>query len=384
MNAPLGVTGWGAISALGADVQTAVDGLAAGARGLRPAVRSEHLIPVNNAPPFTGEAPFDAPLAERARRMVEVAVDEAMAAAGPSPGVTGVFVGTTGGFFVEADIDLLFRRRTDPSASPWFGRRGAGEVGEAVAKQIGARGPVVTFSMACTSSAAAMAAAGTHLRARTCDRAVVVGFDLLASMTVYGFRSLMLTDPVPCRPFDVSRAGLQLGEGCGVLVVDREGAGRDRAAFHLLGSDNVIDTSNLTGSATDGSTVEGVIRGALARSGVTTDEVVTVKAHGTGTVDNDLAEGRGIARTFGPTPPPFASLKGAIGHTLGAAGAIEASLWLGCLARGIVPASVGFGVEDPEIGVTPTTATIVAPRGVHVFNSFGFGGSCVSFVVRDG
>jgi 3-oxoacyl-(acyl-carrier-protein) synthase len=172
---------------------------------------------------------------------------------------------------------------------------------------------------------------------------------------------------------------LQLGEGCGVLVIDRGAAG----AFHLLGSANRIDVSNLTGSATDGSTVEAVIRGALAHSKVDPEQVVSVKAHGTGTVDNDLAEGRGIARAFPGSRPPFASLKGAIGHTLGAAGAIEAALWLGCLDAGFLPASTGFGEPDPDIGVIPATAVQVAPRGVHVFNSFGFGGSCVAFAVRD-
>jgi 3-oxoacyl-(acyl-carrier-protein) synthase len=223
-----------------------------------------------------------------------------------------------------------------------------------------------------------MAAAATHLRAGTCQRAVVVGFDLLASMTVYGFRSLLLCDKAPSRPFDRTRAGLQLGEGCGVVVVE---AGE--GPFHLLGSDNRIDLTNLTASSTDGSTVEGVIRGALSRSGVEPGEVVTIKAHGTGTVDNDLAEGRGIARVFGASPPAFASLKGALGHTLGAAGALEVALWLGALSAGFVPGSVGFAEADPDIGVTPTVAPLPAPRGVHLFNAFGFGGSCVAFAVRD-
>ncbi len=383
MSAPLVITGWGAVSALGLTTAEAVAALRVGQRGLVPATRSAHLMPVNGERPFGGEAPLDGDLAERPRRMVSLAVEEALAASGPASGVTGVFVGTTGGFFVDADIGLYHERKHNPAAAPWFGRRGVGEVAAVVAGQIGATGPVVTFSMACTSSAAAIAAAATHLRGGTCDRAVVVGFDLLANMTVYGFRSLLLCDPNPCRPFDVARAGLQLGEGCGVLVVERERPGQTSGAFHLLGSANRIDVSNLTGSATDGSTVEAVIRGALAHSRVSPEQVVSVKAHGTGTVDNDLAEGRGIARTFGKSPPPFASLKGAIGHTLGAAGAIEAVLWLGCLRAGFVPASIGFGVADPDIGITPLTAAIPAPRGVHVFNSFGFGGSCVAFAVRD-
>lgn len=374
----LGVVGWGCVSALGLDVASQLVALRAGRRGQGPVTRSPHLIAVNGQPPFACEAPLDVPLRDRAQAMVRIAVDEALAMAGPSPGVTGVFVGTTGGFFVEADIDLYFERLDNPAASAWFGRRGVGAVAQAVARQTDAAGPVLTYATACTSSSVAMAAAGTHLRAGTCARAIVVGFDLLASMTVYGFRSLLLYDSKPSRPFDSTRAGLQLGEGCGVVIL-QQGPGR----FELLGSANRLDGTSMTGASTDGSSVEQVVRSALQRSGVAPDEVVSIKAHGTGTVDNDLAEGRGIARIWGGQPPPFASLKGALGHTLGGAGAIEAALWLAALADGFLPASVGFVTHDPDIGVSPNTATLAAPKGAHVLNAFGFGGSCVAFVVKD-
>lgn len=371
------VRGLGAVCALGADVESAVASLRDGRRGLAPASRSPHLVPVNGAAPLVGEAPFDAPLAARARAMVATAVDEAVRAAGAPAGRTGVYVGTTAGFFVDAEVELMAARRTDPRAMPAFGQRGPGEVAEAVAAQVDADGPVLTFSMACTSSAAALLAALRHLQQGRCDRAVVVGFDPLSSLSIHGFRSLLLVDPLPCRPFSASRAGLQLGEGAGALVLER-GDG----PFRLLGGANRIDTSNLTASATDGSTVERVVRAALADAGIAPTAVVSVKAHGTGTVDNDLAEGRGLARTFG-APPPFASLKGALGHTLGAAGALEAALWLGCLEAGFLPASVGFEEPDPEIGVGPLRERIPAPRGAHLLDAFGFGGSCVALVVSD-
>lgn len=375
----LAVRGWGAVSGIGADVPTALAALRAGRRGLAPTIRSPHLVPVDGKPPFAGEVPLDLPVEVRARRIVEMAVDEAMAMAGPSDARVGVFVGTTGGFFVEADIALMERRKTDPNAAPWFGRRGLGEVAEEVGRRVGATGPIVTYSMACTSSAAAVVQGAAHLRAGTCGRAVIVGFDLLASMMVYGFRSLLLCDPSPCRPFDRTRAGLQLGEGCGVVVVD---AGAD-GDFHLLDGDNRVDLTSMTASSTDGATVEAVIRGALARSGAAVGDVVSIKAHGTGTVDNDLSEGRGIARVFGAAPPAFASLKGALGHTLGASGALELAYWLGALRAGFLPASIGFAEADPDIGVAPMAGETRAPRGVHLFHAFGFGGSCVAFAVRD-
>ena len=365
------ISGWGSVSALGCSNGEGVAGLRAGRRPLGFAERSPHLLRAEDI--LVAEAPFDAPIERRARAMVETAVDEALAMAPRHAGVVGVFAGTTGGFFVDAEVDLLFARQEDPEALPAFGQRGQGELGEAVARQVGALGPVLTFCTACTSSAAAMASAARHLRAGTCTRAVVVGFDLLSSLTVQGFRSLLLCDPEPCRPFDTTRAGLQLGEGCGVLVLDAGGEG----PFEVRGSANRIDPSHLTASATDGSTVEQVIRAAVGH-----DAIVSIKAHGTGTRDNDLAEGRGIARAFAE-PPPFASLKGSLGHTLGAAGAVETALWLGCLQEGFLPPSQGFAELDPEIGLTPITQEIPARSGAHLFNAFGFGGSCVALVVAD-
>ena len=200
---------------------------------------------------------------------------------------------------------------------------------------------------------------------------------MLSAMSLQGFRSLMLYDPDPCRPFDVNRAGLQLGEGCGVLVVE-PGDG----PYHLLGSDNQLDSSHLTASATDGSMTARVMQGALDRSGVGIGDVVSIKAHGTGTRDNDLAEGRGIARVFGAQPPSLTSLKGAIGHTLGAAGVLEVVLWLASMQAGFRPGTVGFSEADPDIGVAPA-APGLAVSGAHLFGSFGFGGSCVALVVRD-
>jgi len=365
------ITGWGSVSALGGTNAEGVAGLRTGKRPLAFPRRSPHLVRAGDV--LVAEALFDAPIERRARAMVETAVDEALDMAPEHAGVIGVFAGTTGGFFVDAEVDLLFARRDDPEALPAFGQRGQGELAEEVARYVGAYGPVLTFCTACTSSAAAMASAARHLRAGTCARAVVVGFDLLSSLTVQGFRSLLLCDPEPCRPFDTSRAGLQLGEGCGVLVLDADGEG----PFTVRGSANRIDPSHLTASAADGSMVEAVIREA-----VRDDDIVSIKAHGTGTRDNDLAEGRGIARVW-EEPPPFASLKGSLGHTLGAAGALETALWLGCLREGFLPASQGFAEADPEIGVAPITQEIPARSGAHLFNAFGFGGSCIALVVAD-
>ncbi len=379
MTPPLAIRSWGSTSALGADTRSALEALRSGRRGLGRPQRSAHLQLTEARDALVGEVPVDLPPPRRARALLATAVDEAMERAGPCPGRTGVFAGTTGGFFVDAEVQLLEARAADPQAWPSLDQRGQGAVAEAVARRIGARGPVLTFAMACTSSAAAMAAAGEHLRAGTCERAVVVGYDVLSNLTLRGFAGLMLYDPEPCRPFDASRRGLQLGEGCGVLVME-PGEGR----FQLEGWSNHLDPGNLTASSTDGATAEAVMRAALDHAGLTTDQVVAIKAHGTGTIDNDLGEGRGIARLFGAEHPPFVSLKAALGHTLGAAGALELVLWLAAQEAGFQAPSVGFERPDPEIGVEPAATVGPARTGAHLLGAFGFGGSCVSLVVRHG
>jgi 3-oxoacyl-(acyl-carrier-protein) synthase len=108
---------------------------------------------------------------------------------------------------------------------------------------------------------------------------------------------------------------------------------------------------------------------------------VAIKTHGTGTKDNDLSEGRGLVKLFGDKLPPVVSLKGAIGHALGAAGALETAVWLSCLEEGIIPRSFGFVQTDPEIGFTPALKNNLAPNGAYLFTYFGFGGTCTSYLI---
>jgi 3-oxoacyl-(acyl-carrier-protein) synthase len=373
------------VSALGSDVAACVRGLREGRVPAAPASeRSRHLAPTPGDPLPVREVPLDpGDPWRRARDVVDRAVDEAwgMARATAGAGETvGVFAGTTGGFFVDGEYALRAARDRNPAAWPPFVQRGPGELAAHVATRLGATGPLATFSTACTSSAMAVVAAHRHLRVGSCDRAVVVGFDVLSSLTLHGFRSLLLVDGAACRPFDVDRNGLQLGEGAGVVVLAAE---PDVGPYRVEGSANRTSAGHLTSADTDGAVAEQVIRAALDAASRDPAEVVSINAHGTGTRDNDQAEGLGIRRVFGDAPPPFASLKGAVGHTLGAAGALEIALWLGALQAGFRPASTGFSTVDPEIGIAPEASIGPAVRGVHVFNGFGFGGSCVSTVITD-
>ena len=108
---------------------------------------------------------------------------------------------------------------------------------------------------------------------------------------------------------------------------------------------------------------------------------MAIKAHGTGTRDNDLSEGRGLVKLFGEKLPPVVSLKGALGHTLGAAGAVETAVWLSCCEEGIIPRSFGFEEIDPEIGFIPSQVNTPAACGAYLFTFFGFGGTCTSYLI---
>jgi 3-oxoacyl-(acyl-carrier-protein) synthase len=128
--------------------------------------------------------------------------------------------------------------------------------------------------------------------------------------------------------------------------------------------------------------VRSVVREALTRANIAPETIVAVKAHGTGTRDNDLSEGRGLSNVFGEKLPPVISLKGAVGHQLGAAGAVETALWLSCLEEGTLPVSFGFSEVDPEIGFAPSQVNRPAPSGAYLFNFFGFGATCTSYIIQ--
>jgi 3-oxoacyl-(acyl-carrier-protein) synthase len=222
--------------------------------------------------------------------------------------------------------------------------------------------------------------AATFLEQGRLEYAIVIGVDLLSALTLEGFQSLLLYDSLGCRPFDLDRNGLNLGEGCAILILARQKSAAP--SFLLTSGVSFNDNTHLTASLLDGRIVANVLSDALKRADIAPSEVVAIKAHGTGTRDNDLAEGRGIAKLFGDDVPPFSSLKAYCGHTLGAAGVLETVAWLACLARGFIPPSKGFQKLDPEIGISPAVKSQVARSGYYLFQFFGFGGSCCAFTIK--
>jgi 3-oxoacyl-(acyl-carrier-protein) synthase len=202
------------------------------------------------------------------------------------------------------------------------------------------------------------------------------------NLTLQGFASLLLYDSEQCRPFCNLRSGMQIGEASSCVIMEEGASGaarRDR--FLFSGGYLYNDNSSLTSAGTDGELVSTVVGHSLTAAGVEPARIVAVKAHGTGTRDNDLSEGRGLMKVFGEQLPPVISIKGAIGHGLGAAGSVETALWLSCLEEGTIPVSFGFKEVDPDIGFTPSQVNLPAKDGAYLFTFFGFGGTCTSYVI---
>lgn len=158
---------------------------------------------------------------------------------------------------------------------------------------------------------------------------------------------------------------------------------RDTGAS-LLGGANLCDIHHVTSAAPDGGAMRAVMEMALADAGLAPADVVLIKAHGTGSPDNDAAEAAAMHALFGDELPPFTGLKRYLGHTLGACGAVELAALLGCLRAGFVPPTAGFAAPDPELRIAPLTESRPAPGGAVMLNFFGFGGNYASLVIAHG
>jgi 3-oxoacyl-(acyl-carrier-protein) synthase len=201
-----------------------------------------------------------------------------------------------------------------------------------------------------------------------------------------GFAALGIVSDSICAPFDRDRKGLSLGEGAGILVLESEGVFRKRGKeprVYLSGYGSAADAYHLTAPRPDGSGLEAAVQRALFEAGIHPEEVCFVNAHGTATPDNDKVEGAVLKRLFG-ADVKFLSTKGFTGHTLGAAGGLEAAFTAAALRRKWIPASAGFVHQDGEILLSPITETTPITGQFAVSNSLGFGGNNAALVISSG
>ena len=239
-------------------------------------------------------------------------------------------------------------------------------------------GPCETISTACSSSAKAFASAERLIRLGLVDAAVVGGVDTLCGSVLFGFNSLELVSPQPCRPFDAQRDGISLGEAAGFALLER-GSG----PLQLLGYGESSDAHHMSTPHPEGLGAEHALDDALARAGLGTDAIDYINMHGTASMKNDEVEGGLVARRF-PATTHASSTKGFTGHTLGAAGIVEAVISLLALESGLKPGTVnckeigaGFG---PQIRREPARGELK----YALSNSFGFGGNNCALVFGKG
>jgi len=240
------------------------------------------------------------------------------------------------------------------------------------------QGPCLTIATACSSSAKVFASAERMLRAGVVDAAVVGGVDTLCGSVLYGFNSLQLISPDPCRPFDARRSGLSLGEAAGFALLQRAEA--DSAAPRLIGYGESADAHHMSAPHPEGLGAERALCDALARAGLTAADVDYINLHGTASRQNDEVEASLIARHF-PARTAASSSKGWTGHTLGAAGIVEAIVTLLTLEHGFAPGTLNCEQPDPSCGPQIRLQNESRPIRAALSNSFGFGGNncCLAF-----
>src|SRR3989440_440007 len=211
------------------------------------------------------------------------------------------------------------------------------------------------------------------------DAALVGGVDSLCLTTLYGFHSLQLVSSRPCRPFDVARDGISIGEAAAFALLERPGASLDANAVLLLGVGESSDAHHMSAPHPQGRGARAAMLQALQAAALAPQDIEYLNFHGTGTPSNDEAEARAVTGVIG-NETPGSSTKGATGHTLGAAGALEAVICALALQHGVMPAGVNTTEVDPALTVHYLRDNRAAPVSRVMSNSFGFGGSNCSLI----
>lgn len=389
----IGITGFGAISALGDRVPEHLDALRAGRSGIRypdpgdpelPAGKPVGIVPHSNAG-LQARVPHAGPLQTRSSLLALHAFREAVQHAGLEPAhindpATALVIGTTvGGMSLTDDLyqDASGSQRdgsTDIQAYEYDFVAGA------IRTAFGMRGRIATINTACSSSANAILLGARMLQAGMARRVIAGGVDSLAKFAIHGFSSLRLVTDVPCRPFDATRSGLNLGEGAAFLVLEREeDAGPARIRARLTGWGNSCDAHHPTSLSEQATGPIRSMEEALDCAGLSAQDIGYLNAHGTATENNDRVESIAIRQVLGPGVP-FGSTKSYTGHTLGAAGALEAVICLLALGEQYLFSSLNFETPMEDPGLVPILYPGSQAMRHAMSNSFGFGGNCTSLI----
>jgi 3-oxoacyl-[acyl-carrier-protein] synthase I len=294
----------------------------------------------------------------------------------------GVFIGTSTAGILQTE--LAYRERDSvtgalPSSFQYSSTHNSFSVADYVRHRLRVAGPAAAVCCACASSAKVFGSARRMIAAGLIDAAVVGGVDSLCLTTLYGFHSLQLTSPKPCRPFDVSRDGISIGEAAAFVLLERPTDALRSDDVLLLGVGESSDAYHLSAPHPAGHGARRAMQAALAAANLDAGMIDYINLHGTGTPSNDRSESQAVTSLFGPTTPG-SSTKGATGHTLGAAGAVEAVISVIAIQNDLMPGGVRTTHIDPALTACYIRENRRSPVSRVLSNSFGFGGSNCSLV----
>jgi 3-oxoacyl-(acyl-carrier-protein) synthase len=292
---------------------------------------------------------------------------------------TALINGNTIGGMCLSD-ELYMDANKNEVGSEYISSYNLGSVNMYIQQRYKIGGVVNTFNTACSSSANAIAYGARLIKNGFAKRAIVGGTDSLAKFTINGFNSLNILSSQPCRPFDAGRSGLNLGEGAAFLILEKEEDAQGKKIYgEVSGWANTNDAFHPSSLSDDGAGPYMAMQQALRLANLQPEDIGFINTHGTATENNDEKESVAMKRLFA-TPPPFASTKSNIGHTLGAAGAIEAVYCLLNLVHQEIYPGLRFETPIETTGLSPVTEYRKAELKHVMSNSFGFGGNCSSLI----
>ena len=390
---PILITGTGVVSAIGLNKSETLEALLNGRSGVG---KLKYLKTEHNEFPVGEVQLTDAEMRDRlgiapdaittrtalmGMMALGEALDEARLTADMLPKVGFVSGTTVGGMDMSEQFYLDYIN--SEVHKEYIAVHDCGNCSEMTARHFGRFAFVTTLSTACSSAANAIIQGANMICCGKADIVVVGGSECITKFHLNGFNSLMILDTKPCRPFDATRNGLNLGEGAAYLVLESEESARRRGVKPqalLSGYGNACDAFHQTASSPDGEGAYRAMKEALELAGLLPSDIDYINAHGTGTPNNDASESRAMMRLFGTDLPPVSSTKPFTGHTTSASGSIEAVFCILALQNGFLPVNLNWS-QPMEEGIKPVSEPVKKPLQHVLCNAFGFGGNDSSLLL---
>ena len=390
---PILITGMGVVSAIGLGKEETLQALIDGRSGVGELkyLKTEHKeFPVGEVKLTDAEMRrrlgiADDAITTRTALMGMIALGEALEEANLTretlPNVGFISGTTVGGMDMSEQYYLDYLN--GEAHSEYISVHDCGNCSEMTANHFGRFAFVTTLSTACSSAANAIILGANMIRSGEAEIVVVGGSECITKFHLNGFNSLMILDTAPCRPFDATRRGLNLGEGAAYLVLESEESAMRRGAKAqalLSGYGNACDAFHQTASSPDGEGAYRAMKKALDCAGMPPDAIDYINAHGTGTSNNDVSESQAMKRLFGEAVPPVSSTKPFTGHTTSASGSIEAVFCIMALQNGFLPVNLNWS-QPMEDGIVPVSQPTKKELHHVLCNAFGFGGNDSSMLI---